>query len=458
LHDQFDIDLKLSLGLNIVYGKNGRGKTTILHLLANALELDFKRFAYLNFHRVSIENDRGQVVSIVKDGRAPVPRVLIDDFQVSLTEHGMALSDTDASALRRALGGRPTYLPAFRSVLERTRTDSLPYHRLSERRDSEFEEIVEREYAALRDGASSSSVSPGYDNRALQEEANSTAQKTVLCRQWFGRFVPVIRYPSVADVDEALTEEWRIAQIAVTRREQQMFEETFVKVFSTIAGTERPGDVKNNEHLLASISALLNDQESQLGAFESKSIYNGLLDAARSMRSKSVELRGIDNSLLDIYRQVLEKRNTARRNAFQRSRDFAASVNKFLDRKVLKIEQPSLAHARSRSAVSVSTEGGHSYGLSALSSGERQILTMLYSASRTKVLSGVFLIDEPELSLHIDWQRIVLRELQNQSSGRQIIACTHSPEVGADHMEEIQDFEPTVSRSRQETLFTEEEL
>jgi predicted ATP-dependent endonuclease of OLD family len=70
----------------------------------------------------------------------------------------------------------------------------------------------------------------------------------------------------------------------------------------------------------------------------------------------------------------------------------------------------------------------------------------------------VFLIDEPELSLHIDWQRIVLRELQNQSSGRQIIACTHSPEVGADHMEEIQDFEPTVSRSRQETLFTEEEL
>ncbi len=46
LHDQFDIDLKFNSGLNILYGKNGRGKTTILHLLANALELDFKRFAY----------------------------------------------------------------------------------------------------------------------------------------------------------------------------------------------------------------------------------------------------------------------------------------------------------------------------------------------------------------------------------------------------------------------------
>ena len=108
--------------------------------------------------------------------------------------------------------------------------------------------------------------------------------------------------------------------------------------------------------------------------------------------------------------------------------------------------------------VAVSAEGGHSYGLSALSSGERQILTMLYSASRTRFLSGVFLIDEPELSLHIDWQRIVLRELQSQSAGRQIIACTHSPEVGADHMVEIQDFEPKLTQKRQETLFTDGEL
>ena len=58
LHDQFDVDLKLNSGLNILYGKNGRGKTTMLHLLANALELDFRRFEFLQFNRISIENDR----------------------------------------------------------------------------------------------------------------------------------------------------------------------------------------------------------------------------------------------------------------------------------------------------------------------------------------------------------------------------------------------------------------
>lgn len=458
LHDQFDINLTFKPGLNILYGKNGRGKTTILHLLANSLELDFKRFAFLQFHRISIENNKGEVVAFLKTEGNPLPKILINDSMTSFGESNTTLSDAEAASLREILGGRPTYLPAFRSVLERTRTDSPPYYRTAERREPDFEEIVEREYAALKELSYRGTNSLAYENRALQEEANGTAQKTVLCRQWFGRFVPVIRYPSVADVDDALTEEWRSAQIEVTRREQRMFEEIFVKVFRTIAGIEKPTGVENNENLLASISDLLKDQESQLATSESRDIYDSLLTAARSIDSASAALRGIDNSLLDIYRQVLEKRNTERRTAFQRSRDFEASVNMFLDKKTLKIGQQNVTRARTRSAVSVSAEGGHSYGLSALSSGERQILTMLYSASRTRFLSGVFLIDEPELSLHIDWQRIVLKELQSQSAGRQIIACTHSPEVGADHMYEIQDFEPKLTRKRQETLFADEEL
>jgi predicted ATPase len=82
---------------------------------------------------------------------------------------------------------------------------------------------------------------------------------------------------------------------------------------------------------------------------------------------------------------------------------------------------------------------------------------MLYSASRSRFKSGTFLIDEPELSLHVDWQRQILRELMQQSADRQIIACTHSPEVGGDHLEETQDFEPTLTRNIQEGLFTEDE-
>ncbi|WP_328588135.1 AAA family ATPase [Xanthomonas citri] len=130
-----------------------------------------------------------------------------------------------------------------------------------------------------------------------------------------------------------------------------------------------------------------------------------------------------------------------------------SSVNKFLDKKELSIGRHVSKKGQVRGLVSVRTAAGHSYGLSALSSGERQIVTMLYSASRTKFTSGVFLIDEPELSLHIDWQRIILRELTRQAPDRQIIVCTHSPEVGAEHLFDVQDFEPANSIKRQSSLF-----
>lgn len=457
LHHQFDVNLELDPGLNILYGKNGRGKTTILHLLANALELDFRRFAYLQFHRIKIETSCGDSLLLLKEGSDNTIRIFINDSATSFSEGSPVLSDAERAALKEILGGRPTYLPAFRSILERARSDAGYYrHSATDRRESDFDEIFERELATLKENNQTASKSV-YD-RSLHEEAHNTAQKTILCRQWFGRFVPIIRYPSVADVNDALTSEWNLAHIEVSRREQRMFEEMIVRVFKMIAAADRTVKTESNQSLLASIEELLKDPESQLATSESSGIYANIRDAIRPIGQSNPALEGVDSGLLDMYRQALEERNEQRRIAFQASREFEASVNKFLDGKRLKVGRTAVTNPRVRSAITITTEGGLSYGLSALSSGERQILTMLYSASRTKSLSGIFLIDEPELSLHIDWQRIVLQELSSQAQGRQIIACTHSPEVGADHLSSTKDFEPRISQDRQDSLFSDEEF
>lgn len=457
LHQQFDVDLTFKPGLNIIYGKNGTGKTTVLHLLANALELDFKRFSYLQFHRITIENGSGDALEITKEGSPEEPVVRINGASTSFSGGNQSLTEAEVASLREVLGGRPTYLPAFRSILERSRSEYLPnYYRAQDREDPEAGEIAQRELALLRESTRPRSAPSQWEQRQLEEAANTTAQKTVLCRQWFGRFVPVIRYPSVTEVEAALTEEWRTAHLQVSHREQRMLQETFVRVFRAIAGFEKPISADNNEGLLAIISDLLRNQESELATTESSDIYNSLRAAVRSIDTNNVVFQGVDTSLLQIYRQVLEQRIKERQVAFERSRDFEASVNKFLEKKTFTIGSRA-GTARARSAVSVVGEGGHAYGITALSSGERQILTMLYSASRTKFLSGIFLIDEPELSLHIDWQRIVLRELQRQAPDSQIIACTHSPEVGADHFGEIQDFQPQLGADRQPSLFSDQD-
>lgn len=70
-----------------------------------------------------------------------------------------------------------------------------------------------------------------------------------------------------------------------------------------------------------------------------------------------------------------------------------------------------------------------------LSSGEKQMLSFLcYNAFSEN--TSIF-IDEPELSLHIDWQRLLLPTLLDQSTGNQFFIATHSPFIfsGYQHKE-----------------------
>lgn len=71
-------------------------------------------------------------------------------------------------------------------------------------------------------------------------------------------------------------------------------------------------------------------------------------------------------------------------------------------------------------------------GLNALSSGERHLITMLYTASLQREYN-LILIDEPEMCLHIDWQERLLKEMMKQKAGRQLIVCTHSPMIGVEY-------------------------
>lgn len=60
-----------------------------------------------------------------------------------------------------------------------------------------------------------------------------------------------------------------------------------------------------------------------------------------------------------------------------------------------------------------------------LSAGEKQLLSFIcYNAFYR---SCPFFIDEPELSLHVDWQRNLISILDSQKANNQLIIATHSP-------------------------------
>lgn len=90
-----------------------------------------------------------------------------------------------------------------------------------------------------------------------------------------------------------------------------------------------------------------------------------------------------------------------------------------------------------RSNLRVHVEGvpdGRKISLDALSSGEKQMISLfakMFLYPRRKIV----LIDEPELSLSIDWQRDILVDVLTAPLCTQLIAITHSPFVFDNELE-----------------------
>lgn len=92
----------------------------------------------------------------------------------------------------------------------------------------------------------------------------------------------------------------------------------------------------------------------------------------------------------------------------------------------------------SNGQLTVSITGNESpRPISALSSGERQLLVMLahLSLNPSLVGSGVFIVDEPELSLHIDWQEKFVDAIREANPNVQLILATHSPAIILDRVD-----------------------
>lgn len=62
-----------------------------------------------------------------------------------------------------------------------------------------------------------------------------------------------------------------------------------------------------------------------------------------------------------------------------------------------------------------------------LSSGEKQMLVILLTVLCQDGRPGVLLMDEPEASLHFEWQKRLISTVRHLNPGAQIILTTHSP-------------------------------
>lgn len=67
-----------------------------------------------------------------------------------------------------------------------------------------------------------------------------------------------------------------------------------------------------------------------------------------------------------------------------------------------------------------------------LSSGQAQVLALI-TAVRNAKEGSLILVDEPEISLHIDWQERLVEQLHAPLTGSRLIIATHSPDIVVNH-------------------------
>jgi predicted ATP-binding protein involved in virulence len=68
-------------------------------------------------------------------------------------------------------------------------------------------------------------------------------------------------------------------------------------------------------------------------------------------------------------------------------------------------------------------------GLERLSSGEKQMLLILFSVFLMEEEPYILLMDEPEISLHIGWQQKLIDIIRQLNPNCQLIMATHSPSI-----------------------------
>jgi predicted ATP-dependent endonuclease of OLD family len=86
-------------------------------------------------------------------------------------------------------------------------------------------------------------------------------------------------------------------------------------------------------------------------------------------------------------------------------------------------------------SIEIKTVSGENIGLDSLSSGEKHLLMLLVDTLLAEENS--MLIDEPEISMHVDWQRKLIQIMRMLNPKAQLIVATHSPEIMADLEDEF---------------------
>lgn len=423
-----DVHLKFHNNSLILVGENGSGKTTILRILYETLACKWTMLSVEDFSRIDIIFSEEKPVTILKnrikdakelfvDFESPVFRELplivrrslversnisgrdisYDQIVEALTEYGFRDDELTGRIEAKISTIEKQALAEYTTAIKSRFNYSIVYLPTYRRVEKRIGYVNERDYQRRR-FSHDYRVANRYTSKERSIEIAKTGMDDV---EYF--------------IQLCLDDIHRNADISASRLNYQCFKGILNKTSDNVQYDASILSEEEIEKVFGSIN------ENVLSPKESTQIQQLL----KTMKSANIPRQQTYEQIVYYFYSMLHDRYLQIKESEKVIISFFEACNAYLGNKKFIYNEKEFAYdicitnGRSRRKI----------GLEDLSSGEKQVVSVFSYLYLSPLLKSIILIDEPELSLSVPWQRTFLLDISNGNQCGGIVSATHSPFV-----------------------------
>ena len=403
LYDQYNYDIDFNSEekeqITILTGPNGYGKTTILRILNSLNPKSLYYFYVIKFSEIIISFDNNTVLNITQNYKTEIESIFAVDYKDELKKEVRFIWN-------KATGEPLTHFVYNRTNIEKARR-TYKFLRGTYSRRKTFEDLTNREKEEIL-----------LDNEEFNEyiaKANGQEQFLMQLETLRSCYIPSNRIYNEAHeeneklpiekVCEALMAEMKTAKYDYLIHSQRIDSIFIKKVLGSIY----------EDCSISSYNELKAEVESQMNTAAEYKLAEKVEIPEYNEENKAVlfaYLKGLKEKFSKI--STISKKT----ELFQEMLTSKGFANKSIE-------------ISPQHGFRIKSDNGDIIDGYKLSSGEQNEIIMLYRLIYEVPDQGLLLIDEPENSLHVAWQKTIVDDMKEIASVKrlQIIIATHSPSI-----------------------------
>jgi predicted ATP-binding protein involved in virulence len=429
LFGQFDYDIPLvnQDGIVILTGPNGYGKTTTLNIIYNFFRMDFYFFRKLIFEELDFYFSGNMKINLSKGIKRRDVQTLVGQRETAQNQ-----SDSDIN-LTLYLGDKALESFSFNSDIENKFIQELKklYH---------LDRVSPYIFKDLNTGAL---IEIEYFVQQIPEKPLEIISRCYREDEWTTIFILLLT------TEVYLIKEQRLLKpVSISEQLSQLFEQLNrlrnIKPAVSYIIQDYASDLKDlieqsqteafqeSQELDSSFPNRLMQAKKGLSEDDFNKRFKGLVEKQKRLQqfgitvsnAEAIEYSTDKADVLAVWLDDSEKKAALFDDLLESINLFITILgNKQLNNKTIKIS--------GIFGLSVTTLEGKSINLALLSSGEQQEIVLLYELLFRAKPGALVLIDEPEISLHVMWQKEFVKDLLKIAKLKKISFClaTHSPQI-----------------------------